>query len=120
MTRQSHIDTVAIRKSGVEGWEPFRYEFIEPDSTLVTGGIPRILTRGPRKGKKTWDGKGTRTVVTRAEIEAEKQLYASVTGHCPECYGEGQISVGWSAAEGTKYKPCSHCDATGKAPREAA
>lgn len=114
MDRLTHIDAVAIRKSGIEGWEPFRYEFIAPDSNLVTGGIPRILKSGPRKGRKTWDGKGTRVVVTRAEIEAEKQRYAAETGNCPECYGEGEIFASWHHERGTTYKPCPHCGGTGK------
>jgi hypothetical protein len=118
MTRQAHIDTVAIRKAAIEGWEPYRYQAIGSDGSLITGGIPRILTRGPRKGKKTWDGKGTQVVVTKAEIDAEKVRYTVETGNCPECYGTGEIFASWHHERGTTYKPCPHCNATGSASKE--
>jgi hypothetical protein len=116
---RNHIDVIAIRKAGIEGWEPYRYERVGSDGSLITGGIPSLVTRGPNKGKKRWKGKGTQVVVTYGEIQAEKQRYASETGNCPECYGKGEIFASWHVDTGTKYEPCPHCDATGKAEREA-
>lgn len=108
-----HMDAVAIRKAGIEGWEPFAWERVGEDS-LVTGGIPSLLKSGPRKGKKTWRGKGTSVVVTRAEVDAEAARYSAETGNCAECYGEGQVFASWHHIDGTKYHPCKACGATGK------
>lgn len=110
----SHMEKVAIRKSGVEGWEYFRWQRAGEDS-ILTGGIPRLLKSGPRKGKKTWDGKGTSVVVTQAEIDEEAARYVSETGNCATCYGTGEVFQSWHHIDGTKYKPCRECGATGKA-----
>jgi hypothetical protein len=109
-----HMDAVAIRKSGIEGWEPYKYERVGDDS-LITGGIPRVLTRGPRKGRKTWDGKGTSVVVTSAEVAAQAASYAAETGNCDRCFGEKIVFARWSKAEGKKYRPCTKCSETGRA-----
>lgn len=108
----SHMDVVAMRKAGIEGWSPFKYQLIGDDS-VITGGIPRIITRGPRKGRKTWDGEGTSVVVTRAEVEAEAQRFASETGKCSRCYGKGEVFHSWHHKEGTTYRQCSSCAGTG-------
>ena len=116
----NHIDVIAMRKAGIDGWEPYRYQRIGDDASLITGGIPRLLKSGPRKGQKTWDGKGTQVVVTDAEIDSERKRYAAETGNCPWCYGRGEVFASWHHETGTKYRPCTHCGATGKANREAA
>lgn len=109
------MDTVAIRKSGIEGWEPFYYERVGDDGILIKGGIPRLLSKGPRKGKKTWDEKSsTKVVVTGSEIEAEEARYSEETGNCAECCGEGKTVCSWSATDGTKYRECKCCAGTGK------
>lgn len=112
----THMNTIAAKKAGIEGWEPYRWEKIARDAIAVTGGIPRLLTRGPRKGKKTWDGKGTTEVVTYAEMEMEFKRYEEETGKCGDCLGEGREFAGWHHIEGTKYRPCRRCNETGKAP----
>jgi hypothetical protein len=117
---ESHINTLAMRKAGTEGWEPFRYEVIGKDGFLITGGIPRILTRGPNKGKKTWDRKAaTKIVITDSELDAEKVRYVAETGNCPKCYGKGEVSAGWHVETGTKYRPCDECGGTGKTAKSA-
>lgn len=116
MSKIQHMDVVAIAKSGVEGWEPFKYEMIGKDS-LITGGVPRILTKGPRKGRKTWDGAGTAVVVTKDEVEAEAARYTAETGNCATCYGEGKVFASWHHIEGTTYRECNVCTGTGKAPQ---
>lgn len=110
-----HMVTVAIRKSGIEGWEPFYYKRIGTDGILIKGGIPRLLIKGPRKGNKTWDRKdSTSVVVTDSEIKAEEKRYSEETGNCAECCGEGKTVSSWSITDGTKYKPCKPCAGTGK------
>lgn len=111
-----HMETVAIRKSGVIGWEPYIYERIGDDGVVLTGSIPRLLKSGPRKGKKTWDHKaGTKVIVTNAEIESEKADYIARTGNCGKCFGAGMICSGWSAADGTKMATCKACSGSGRA-----
>lgn len=52
MSKGSFARAIAIEKSGVERWTPFRWEVIGKDDMLITGGVPRILTRGPNKGQE--------------------------------------------------------------------
>ena len=111
----NHLDTIAIRKAASEGWEPYKYQVVEPDAFLVTGGVPRLITRGTRKGQKKWEGKGTMVVVTKDEIAAEKTRFTAETGNCAECGGDGRAFASWHYQEGTKYKPCPHCNGTGNA-----
>lgn len=113
-TQVCHTDAVAIRKSGIVGWEPFAWEVIGTDGMLITGGVPRHLTRGPRKGQKTWRGsKSSKVVVTRTEVDCEEARYMAETGNCGKCYGIGRVMVGWSVAEGEKYSACKACGGKG-------
>lgn len=112
-TKITHLYAVAIRKSGIEGWEPYAWERVGED-VMLTGGIPRLLTRGPRKGQRTWDGKGTSVVVTRGEESAEEARYVAETGNCGKCQGDGKVFASWSIADGTKYRECKPCTGTGK------
>lgn len=113
--RVHHMDAVAIHKSGVEGWEPFRYQAAGEDS-VITGGVPRLLLRGPRKNKRTWDGcKESSVVVTRAEIDAEAARYTTETGNCAHCYGDGKVFQSWDHIDGTTYRECKTCKGSGRA-----
>ena len=51
----NHLDTIAIRKAGADGWEPYKYEVAGPDGFLVTGGIPKDqeIVTGPFKTLRT-------------------------------------------------------------------
>jgi hypothetical protein len=109
------MDEVAIRKAATPGWVPCIYESVT-GGVLVSGGIPGVYTRGPRKGKPKWEGNSlTRVIVTDAEIEAERTAYSQRTGNCWRCQGAGQELVGWSRVEGQLCKPCRLCNQTGKA-----
>lgn len=116
MRNNLFLGVVAARKAGIEGWEPYKFEKIGSDAVAVTGGIPRLLTRGPRKGRKTWDGKGTTEVVTSVEMELEFKRYEADTGKCGDCLGERRVYAGWHHIEGTRYRPCKRCGESGKAP----
>lgn len=104
-----HSGVVAIRKSGVPGWTPFRWERAGEDG-IYTGGV-----EGKRRdGKAKWAKPHTRIVVTRAErIEAEAR-YEALHGRCRVCLGAGQEWVGWNVETGNKLVPCSRCKATGR------
>lgn len=117
MSASTFRDAIAIEKAGIEGWEPCIWEAIGDIArdALISGGIPRILTRGPNKGQRRWDGKLTRVVVSGAEVDAAMAKYERETGNCAECEGSCKTIAGWSAAEGTRYRECAKCEATGKA-----
>jgi len=112
-----HLSSVAIRKRGVPGWEPYRWAVVGSDTVAVTGGIPRLLTRGPRKGQKTWDGPGQTEYVTRAEQDAEFVRYENDTGRCGECFGSGEKLKSWHHIDGATYMPCPRCNGSKEAPR---
>jgi hypothetical protein len=108
-------DAIAIEKAGIEGWKPFRYEMIGTTDTIMTGGVPRVLTRGPNKGRLKWDRPYSQVAVTKAEIDIVMARYEAETGNCAECEGSRRAVAGWSATEGTKYRTCGKCRGTGKA-----
>lgn len=114
-----HVNNVAKNKMNIPGWEPFAWEVIGNDGVLVTGGIPRLLKRGPRKGEKTWDGKGDKIVVVKSEIDAEMQRYERETGKCQDCFGTGRVFAGWSAASGKRTRACKRCAGDGTSPQQA-
>jgi hypothetical protein len=112
--RIDFVAVVAARKSGVRGWEAFKCDDAGNDN-VVQGGVPRELTKGPRKGKKVWSGSTSTVVVTQAEVALEKLAYASRTGKCAECCGTGRRMVRWSSADGPRHEKCRTCGGTGKA-----
>lgn len=99
------------------GWE--RKEVDKPhEYLLVHGAVCHAkFEKGKRKGQTNWKLKDASTeathVIRRKELEAFQVEWSKRTGLCNECYGTGQAWAGWSLAEGTRYKPCRHCDATG-------
>jgi len=118
MSAATFRNAIAIEKSGIEGWVPFRYELIGKNDTIMTGGVPRVLTRGPNKGERRWDGPRTQVAVTQVEIDAAMARYEAETGNCAECEGTKQTVAGWSASEGTRYRECVRCHGTGIAPKK--
>ena len=115
----NHLTEVARRKVGAPSeWEVFAWEMIgDTNDFVVTGGIPRLLTRGPRKGQKTWDGPSQKAVVTQSELHAEHARYELATGKCGDCFGSGEVFAGWSVSEGTRMKSCRRCGGSGNQPK---
>ena len=60
-----------------------------------------------------------RVIVTKAELQAKAAVYETETGKCWDCKGTGQVWAGWSKADGTRYRDCPRCNATGNAPTES-
>ena len=116
--RIPHSEAVVRRKLGTlpENWAICGWERLDPDTTIFNGGPFRILTRGPRKGKRRWDAVTHQCAVTDAEIDAERARYEADTGNCAECGGGGQQWVGWNRDEGHRFRRCTHCGGAGKAP----
>jgi hypothetical protein len=107
---------IAAKKSGVKGWIAYSWERCGPDS-IVTGGVPvGAYKSGPRKGEPRFRGPGNKIVVSRAEMEATAAAYESETGNCWNCYGTGQLPVGWNKADGMSHGTCTRCGGSGIAP----
>lgn len=108
---------VATRKAKVAGWEWFASRVVgEGDDAafIVTGGVPRVLKSGPRKGAKAWDRKAaTEVVVTRAEVAAEEAAYEAATGKCRRCAGSKVHMTASSTERGVTYSRCWRCKGTG-------
>lgn len=96
-------------------WKFYQFEVID-GGMLVTGGVPRYVTRGPNKGQPRWKGRGDRVLVGDAEHRAECSAYEHETGKCHKCWGTGQEFAGWSRDQGTHYRTCFRCKGTGKLP----
>jgi len=58
------LEQVAMRKHGVDGWEPFHYEKISETEYEVSGGVPALVG-----GVKKWPGPHSTVVVSAAELE---------------------------------------------------
>lgn len=58
------LEQVAIRKHGIDGWEPFHYEKISENEYEVSGGMPVLVG-----GVKKWPGPHSTVVVMLAELE---------------------------------------------------
>ena len=106
-------------------WDAYRFEAIGLTSTqptkvfCVEGAVAPLKTRGKYKGNPNWAKRDRATVrtayFTPDEHDTWKSGWELKTGKCAECTGSGQRNVGWSAADGAKFKPCEKCNATGKA-----
>lgn len=106
----THIDSAAQRKIGIEGWEPCVFEAIT-GGMLITGGIPKMAN-----GKKKWPARKLmdRIILTETDVSTEEDRYESETGNCRVCYGTGQQTIGWSAADGIRTRSCPTCGGVGR------
>ena len=103
-------EAVARRKlNAPEAWRWHALEVVACD-TLVTGAVPLGYKRNgdPKWPPRTED---QRAVVTKAEYEAEREAWTNATGLCYECGGTGQERAGWSAKDGSRFRPCRLCKA---------
>lgn len=116
---------LAARRIGGFGddWHWYRMEMIGPmgrtQGCMVTGGVPtKRYTKGPRAGQWNWsefrDGAAQSVFVSHAERDAETMSYEA-NGKCAACGGTGQSWAG-SGPNGSVFRPCPRCKATGKAP----
>lgn len=115
----SHMLSIAQRKAGgseelkISGWTRIG----TGNDFVVRVGVPRALKSGPRKGQLTFrDSKITEVLVSEAELQAEHARYEAATGNCGDCFGNGEVFASWHHIDGTKYRKCSRCHGTGKAP----
>lgn len=67
---------VASGKDLPSSWSCYCWDRVDDGIMRVDGSASRLLTKGPRKGQKTWDGPKTSAYITNAEAETEKTIYA--------------------------------------------
>ena len=107
---------IATRKARVPGWQWFASRVVgdgDDAAFIVTGGIPRLLKAGPRKGCQTWDRKvATEVVVTRAEVDAAEAAYEAAIDWCRRCAGS-KVHMVASGENYVKYGQCWRCKGTG-------
>lgn len=114
----NHIESIARQKLNESiDWQICVWERVgDGNDCLVKGAVPRLLTRGKRKGEPTWRGIPMRSaVVTQMEINAELEAFEAGTGYCAHCFGSGQTFKSWNHETGTVYQDCPQCDGTGLA-----
>jgi hypothetical protein len=113
----THIDRVGLRKLGnPHGFAFFAYETTADGSFLLSGGVYKVLQRGPNKGRKSWRGCAvSKVVVTKDEVRAEERRFAADTGKCHRCMGDGRVMKRWSVANGVEHKECDRCAGSGVA-----
>ena len=118
--RPGHDEAVVRRKLGElpDNWAICGWERIGNDTTVYRGGLYRLLTRGKRKGLKTWDKVTHRCAVTDAEHSAECLRFEAETGTCATCGGDGQEWAGWHRDNGNYFRKCSRCAGSGKPPND--
>ena len=106
-------------------WQAFRFEAKGPVNTptddgkfiCVTGAVTPTVTQGKRRGCPNWRkrDKETEMTVTIPLIKHREweRNWETTNNKCFRCQGHGQEMAGWSVDEGTKYRPCPRCKATG-------
>ena len=98
------------------GKNPKDWQFVQYEGAVY----PHLITRGPRKGqpnfRKPEPGTQRVCVVDQHAFDAWIPSWEERTGKCSKCDGSGQAWAGWSAASGTKFRPCPRCNETGKPP----
>lgn len=99
-----------------EGWEVYafntKHRMSKTDALVeVRGCVPTTFKRGPRKGKKKYEG-GTEDLTTHIVVsDVERWLLEreEKQGICARCYGSNEEWIGWSRDGGTKTVPCRRC-----------
>ncbi len=105
---------VARRKLGTtDEWHVFRWTRVGNTNDAVVEGS---LCVGRDTPQRRWHGAKSKCVVTYAEAEDARVEWERETGLCGKCGGNKTRWAGWSKAEGSRYRDCERCNATGAAP----
>lgn len=84
---------------------------------LLAGASPiGTFQRGPRKDQPKFPPRSQyrRVIITDQDVADARARWEQETGRCSHCGGTSQEAIGWSAAEGTRYRTCRACSGTGK------
>ena len=105
-------------------WKMFQWEWAGKDAReflVLTGAVcTATFKRGRRKGEDNYASRDRSTEVsvtlTRGDIDGILAAYEHATGKCHECQGTKEEWVGWTREQGSVFRPCKRCGASGKAP----
>ncbi len=120
MSRPDHMAEHARELLGMPpDWQVYRWE-VKGAGVHIEGAVANEkFLRGPRKGHTNWAKKDK---ATEAGITISNDVHRVwlrdweiKTGHCHKCGGTSEEWAGWDHIEGTKYRPCQRCAATGNA-----
>ena len=112
-------------------WQVYLWEAIgwrtgsgKSQGALLTGAVPdRLITRGKRKGQPNWRKLKPGTKATVAVLDDAFDVWLlgweRATDACYKCAGSGRVFASWDHIEGTRYRDCRRCNATGNAPKDA-
>jgi hypothetical protein len=129
MTGPDLYQLFAATQGVPEGWRWYSLNAVGESRTqggvLITGAVcTETITRGLRKGEPNWKKRDRATerelFATFSQLDAVRDQWERDTGKCASCGGDGQESAGWIRRTGTLYRPCTRCNATGKAPSQSA
>jgi len=131
MTGPDLYNLFAATQGVPEGWRWYEVRAVRQragDGVLIKGAVcTAVYSRGPRKGQTDWHKLDRATVrelfATFAQLDAVRDTWERETGKCAKCGGDGQEveSVGTRAGVTHRtYRPCTRCDASGKAPAATA
>lgn len=122
------IGQAAKEKAGMpDNWHAYAFKCLPEYSRAhemveIIGICAPLKSKGKHKGLpnyKAGDKSTLRTVyLTNAELDAWTLAWEQRTDLCIQCEGTGQEWAGWSAKDGTRYRPCRKCNATGKSKKE--
>ena len=112
---------IAAERGCADGWRWVELRVVgeRPDHVVVVrGAVMPDLTKGKNKGWPNWSKRDKSTerelVMTNPDINAFIAKWESTTGTCSGCGGDGQ-ELASSGVNGTTYRDCRRCKATGKA-----
>jgi len=111
------IMEIAAEKVGIEGWVGYQWEKLT-GGNVVTGQVPDgVYSSGPRKGEPRFrnhaEAHKKTVAISDADVQEAAKAYENKSGCCWYCKGKGRVFAGWSSANGTRYKPCDYCKASG-------
>lgn len=100
-------------------WRAYRFE-AKGKGVLVEGAVvTEVYKRGPRAGTLNYGkrDKSTEAVIVILDAQHQQWLmdWEGATGKCHKCDGTSREWAGWTRSDGSIYRPCTRCDATGQA-----
>lgn len=124
-----HFNLYAIKRGAPAGWQWTELKAIgdvyEKDRArqysqmdgYVHNGAKYATGKnaGKRKPRSPVPGTERTIIFTMGEFDAFVREWEIETGICSKCDGTGEEWASSSITEGSKYKPCRRCFATGKA-----
>lgn len=95
------------------GWRVGTLSTLDSDAPPGFAKVHGAVHPVNRDGYGTWDKRDRSTertyFVKMSDVDDFRKAKATAEGVCYECWGQGSVCTGFSAATGKKYKPCPVC-----------